>query len=420
MFLLLGPAKTAVKISIQNLLLSKMRSFLTILGIIIGVAAVIIIFAVGQSAQKLILDQIKGVGSNLIGILPGASDENGPPAAALGISVTTLTYDDLEAIRDFKTIPEVETGAGYVLGTETVSWDNTKLSASFVGTTASYVQVEEAEVARGRFLKEDEEKNLSRIAVLGYKVSQDIFKGEDPLGKRIKIKDQRFEVIGILKEKSSGGFGSSNQDDTIFIPLKTAQKLILGINHLGFIRLKARNTQDIDRAKTEAATILRDRHDIEDPSQDDFSIRDQAAALEILTKVTDVLRYFLLAVGSIALLVGGIGIMNIMLIAVNQRIREVGLRKALGARSSDIIFQFLIESAAVSLLGGTIGIIIGVSVSFLAAIIIRSLGYEWQFIISPVSLVATTAISIAVGLTFGLYPARKAAKISPMEALRYE
>ncbi|MFA6160333.1 MAG: ABC transporter permease [Parcubacteria group bacterium] len=409
-----------IKISLKYLLAAKFRSFLTILGIIIGVASVIIIMAIGQSAQALILDQITGIGSNLIGVLPGASDENGPPATAMGISITTLKYDDLKVLRNGKDVPEVTDGAGYVLGTATTEYDGTNLNASFQGATASYVNVENAKVAEGRFISEDEETNMSRVAVIGFNLKEDLFGGDDPLNKVIKIKDQNFTVVGVLEERGSSGFGVSSQDDTVFVPLKTAQKLLLGIDHLGFIRLKVRDASLISLAKENIARTLRESHDIDDPANDDFSVRDMASAVEIVTKVTNVLRYFLLAIGTISLIVGGVGIMNIMLLAVNQRIREVGLRKAVGAKNSDVWTQFIIESVFISFLGGVIGIIIGIAISGLAAIIIQSLQYVWPFIISWQSIVSAIGISFAIGIIFGIYPAGKASRISPMEALRYE
>ena len=409
-----------IKISFKNLMAAKFRSFLTMLGIIIGVASVIIIFAVGQSAQELILDQIRGVGSNLIGVLPGASDEKGPPASAMGIVVTTLKYDDLLELKKPKNVTGVEAAAGYLMGTATLKNNDEETGVSFTGTTADYLEVESTEVEKGRFISEDEEINLSRVAVLGASLSKDIFGEVEPLGKKIKIKDYDFSVIGVLEERTSAGFGVSSQDETVFVPLFTAQKLLLGINHLGYIRLKVDSEENIAIAKADVANVLRNQHDIDDPEDDDFSVRDWASAIEIISTVTDAMRYFLLAVGTISLIVGGVGVMNVMLIAVNQRINEVGLRKAVGAKNSDVMIQFLIESATISFVGGVWGIIFGIAVSYLASVIINSLGYDWKFIISPISILVAVSVSVLIGIFFGLYPARKASKISPMEALRYE
>lgn len=410
------------KISYKNLMSSKLRSFLTILGIIIGVASVIVIMAIGRSAQALIISQITDIGSNLVVILPGGAEEDGPPAAVFGITTTTLTHDDLNYIKNKRSTLDIEDAAGYVSGTTSISNSESgiDMNSSFNGVTASYINVENAEVEEGRFFNEEEEKNLSRVVVLGNKIAKDLFEEKNPLNKKIKINDQNFKVIGVFKERGSGVFGAGGQDDVLFIPLKTSQKLILGINHLGFIRIKVKENGSINSVKTKLATILRDRHNIDNPEDDDFSIRDQASALETIEKITNVLRYFLLVVGSISLLVGGVGIMNIMLITVSQRVKEIGLRKAVGAKREDVLIQFLIESATVSLIGGVIGIIFGLIISFLAALAMQASGYDWQFLISPWSIVVAVLVSISIGIVFGIYPAKKASKISPMEALRYE
>ena len=399
---------------------AKFRSFLTILGVIIGVAAVIIIFAVGRSAQELILDQIRGIGSNLVAVMPGASNENGPPAAAMGITITSLKYDDLEEIRKRKNIPQLESAAGYVSGTSIVKYREEEMAVSFTGATASYIEVEDAEVYKGRFFSKEEEKNFSRVAVLGFQVARDLFGDSNPIGRKIKLSDYKFTIVGVLEERGSAAFGVSSQNDSVFIPLFTAQKLILGINHLAYIRAKVDTVENIPLAKNNIKNILRNQHDIDNPEDDDFSVRDQASAVEVIGNVTDALRYFLLAVGTISLIVGGVGIMNVMLIAVNQRIKEVGLRKAVGARDRDVMIQFLIESAFISFLGGSIGIIFGVATSFLISVIVKSIGYDWQFLISIESILVAVSVSIFIGLVFGIYPARKASQISPMEALRYE
>ena len=410
-----------VRISYRNLMANKFRSFLTILGIVIGVGAVIVIMAVGQSAQNLILDQVKGIGSNLVGVLPGASDEKGPPAQALGIVVTTLKYDDFLALINKKNVPEVELGSAYVQGTETTTYGGKDFSLSLMGVTHNYLDVENIEINDGRFFTPDEDTNMSRVAVLGATAKTDLFGTADALNKKIKIKDESFTVVGVLKEKGTSGFGVSGPDDSVILPLKTAQKIILGIDYLSFVRLKVESVDEIGSAKENITKTMRIQHDIKNSADDDFSVRDTASALSMLTNITDVLRYFLLAVGSISLLVGGVGIMNIMLISVNQRIREVGLRKAVGAKNSTIMLQFLIESATITLAGGLVGIAGGVLMAFLISIIVTNVfGYDWAFIILPQSILVATFVSIAIGFIFGIYPARKASRISPMEALRYE
>lgn len=409
-----------VRIAFGNIMAAKIRSFLTILGIIIGVGAVILIAAIGQSAQALILDQIQGIGSNLVVVLPGASNEEGPPAAVLGIETTTLKYEDLQEIRKERNVPGIEEAAGYIGGVASFSYKNDSNIFSFVGVTAGYPKVEDVSIEEGRFFTESEERDFSRVAVLGSKVKEEFFPNQNPVGEKIKIKEQYFEIIGILGERGSTGFGVTSQDDSVYIPLRTAQKVIMGVNHLGYIRMKVKNSSLISEVKENVTEVLRDRHDIDDPKNDDFSVRDQSSALETISQVTDVLRYFLLAIGSIALIAGGIGIMNIMLISVTQRIREVGLRKAVGAKKRDIFIQFIIESATISFLGGILGIILGVFFAYLISLVAGLLNYEWEFIVSWQSILVASTISILIGIIFGLYPASKASKVPPMEALRYE
>ncbi len=410
-----------IKISYKNLTAAKFRSFLTMLGVIIGVGSVILIMAIGQSAQELILDQVKGLGTNLIGIIPGASSsDTSPPAAVMGITITTLTYDDLEALRNPRKVPEVINGSGYVIGSDTVSYQGQEEARSFMGATASYVEVQTAEVERGRFFTPEEETNLSKIAVLGNQLAKDFFGNDDPLGKTIKIKDQNFTIVGIFKKRGAIAFGAINQDESVFVPLRTAQKILLGINHLSVVHLKVKSAELIPSAIANTKTTLRERHNIKDPDKDDFSVRNQASAMEMVTNITNILRYFLLIIGTVSLVVGGVGIMNVMLIAVNQRVREVGLRKAVGAKNSEITLQFLIESATISSLGGMIGILVGIFLSFLASVIIQALKYHWPFIISPSSVIIAFGVSFLIGIFFGIYPAYKASRISPMEALRYE
>jgi len=362
---------------------------------------------------------VKGVGSNLIGVLPGASEESGPPASALGVVITTLKYGDLKALLQKNNVPNVTDGAGYISGNETVQYEERDKNFTFQGTTASYVDVENAEIESGRFFTENEEAGLARLAVLGSGAAADLFgDAQVAVGKKIKIGDQRFEVIGVLKERGSTAF--SNQDSTVFMPLFTAQKIMLGVDYLNFIRLKADSEENIDRAKADVIATLRERHDIKKAGDEDFSVRDQKAGLEAITRVTGAIKYFLTAIAAISLLVGGVGIMNTMLISVNQRIQEVGLRKALGAKKSAIMLQFLIESAVTTFIGGAVGIIGGIALAALAAFIIQKLGYHWPFIVTFSSIVLAVLISGLIGIFFGLYPARKAAKLDITEALRYE
>lgn len=407
-----------LKISYKNLMAAKFRSFLTILGIIIGVASVIIIMAVGQSAQALILNQVAGLGSNLIGVIPGAQVGNGPPSAVLGVVTTTLKNADLAAVLDKNNVPEAVDAAGYVSGVATATYQGTSIDTSYQGVSASFPNVESAAIGSGRFFTSDEDQSLARVAVLGSSTAANLFGNTDPLGKTITLKNTNFNVIGVMKPRGSVAF--TNSDDLIYVPLDTAQKLLLGINYLNFMRVKIDSTANLTQATADIKTTLQRQHQIKNPADDDFSVQNTAQAVSTITTITNVIKYFLAGIAAISLLVGGIGIMNIMLITVQQRIREVGLRKAVGARNGHIVTQFLIESIFITFTGGVLGIVLGALITFLAALIINALGYTWQFIVPLSAILLGTSISIIIGLIFGLYPAMKASRISPIEALRYE
>lgn len=406
----------SMKMAWKNLSASKFRTFLTILGIVIGIASVILVMSVGASAQELILGQIRAVGSNLIGVLPGASEEDGPPASAFGVVTTTLTMNDMLAVA--KQNPHIASISGYVSGSSMISYKNESFSMTYQGVSAELPLVEKIDIAKGRFFRADENDGLARVVVIGSDRAVDLFGDEDPLGKSISFGDLKFSVIGVLEKRGSSGF--TNPDQIVYIPLATAQKLLLGIDYINRGRIKVDKEENIAIVSESMRTILRERHKLKGDKQDDFSVRNTADAITILTNVTNALKYFLTFVAGISLFVGGIGIMNIMLIALKQRIREVGLRKALGARNSDIQFQFLVESVFISLAGGILGFLLGVGLTFIAALIIQKLGYEWTFILTLQSAGVALVVVLLIGIFFGLYPAKKAAQVSPMEALRYE
>lgn len=389
------------------------------LGIIIGVGAVIIIMAVGAGAQSLILAQVKSLGTNLIGVMPGKSEE-GPPTAAMGIVITTLVYDDVLALRKSSNVPNIVEVVGFTKETGTVSWGANSYDTNLSGTTIGYLEVEGGEVGRGRFFSEDEERNMAKVAVLGSTVKDELFGDSEAVGQRVKIKKHYFEVIGVMKERGTVAF--QDYDDQILLPLKTMQKLIAGVNHLGLIRAKVDHEDNMEQAMADIQMTLRDQHDITDQSGegDDFTVRSAAEALNMITTITNALRYFLAAMAALSLLVGGIGIMNIMLVSVNERTREIGLRKAVGANNFNIMSQFLMEAVSVTLIGGITGIIGGSILSFIIATGAKFLGYDWAFIITPMSVILAVSVSTMIGLIFGLYPARKASRLEPVEALRYE
>ncbi len=388
------------------------------LGIIIGVAGVIVILSVGAGAQSLIFNQVDSLGSNIIGITPGASDEDGPPASAMGVTVTTLKYSDLEKILDDPTLNDIVAGAGYVRGMATAQWQDRSLDLTYVGTSPGYVEVEGASLAAGRFFTDSEDKSLAAVAVIGQQVAEELFGSTDPLNQKIKLRRESFRVIGVLAERGATVFG--NPDEQIFIPLQTAQKLLLNINYLNYLRFQVGDDQAVEPTIKQLEAVLRDYHDIDAVEPSDFSVRSQAQALDILRSVTDALTFFLAAIAGIALLVGGVGIMNIMLVSVTERTAEIGLRKAVGARPRALIYQFLIEAVVVTVLGGLIGVLLGALIAGLVSLVANYLGYYWEFIVSWQSILISLVISASVGIIFGIYPAIRAARLNPVEALHYE
>jgi putative ABC transport system permease protein len=412
--------RQSIKTSSSALRANKGRSFLTMLGIIIGVAAVILIMSVGAGAQSLILSQVKSLGSNLVGVLPGKSDKNGPPASVLGVVITTLKYGDAEALLDKNRFPHIVSDVAYTKSFGTLTWQGASYDTNLSGSTVGYLTTEGGQVSAGRFFTKDEEKNLSRIVVLGSTVQKELFGNSDPIGQRIKINNKSYEVIGTMKERGTVAF--QNYDDQVFIPIMTVQKLIAGVDNLGLIRIKIDDQSNINDTIKEIEILLRERHDIADQSgnNDDFTVQNAANAITLLTTITNSLRFFLAAIAALSLVVGGIGIMNIMLVAVTERTREIGLRKAVGASNRQIANQFLLEAVIVTSLGGLIGIVSGSITAYIVAVVAVYLKYAWEFSISGISIFLAVVVSIAIGIIFGLFPAIKASRLSPIEALRHE
>lgn len=401
--------------SIRALKANRNRTFLTILGIVIGISSVIIIMSVGAGAQSLLFNQFASVGTNMIGVMPGYADEKGPPASAMGVTITTLKNSDAEALKKIKGVTAV---TAYVRGVDTVQYQSQKMDTNFSGVTADYQLAEKAEIELGSFFDEGQDREMMRVAVLGYEVWQELFNGDNPLGEHIKIKNESFDVIGVLKKRGTQTF--ENKDDMVFVPLTTAQKLLLGIEHVSSIRVAVINDSEVPAVLEEIKSILRERHEIGQGVSDDFTARAAIQGLDALKQVTNALKFFLAGMAAISLIVGGVGIMNIMLVAVNERTREIGLRKAIGATESNIQAQFLIEAATVTILGGLIGIIFGFLISALVAGAAKYLGYDWDLVVTIPSILMGLGVAGAVGILFGWYPARKAAGLEPVEALRHE
>lgn len=404
-----------VKLAIRGLFLNKMRAFLTVLGVIIGVSGIIVIVSVGNGAESLIVNQVKSVGSNLIGVLPGSSEEGEPPAALYGIVITTLKTDDILATKD---IPHVEAVSGYNKAIEDVWYQSRKTQTTINGVFADYPIVEDTVVEEGRFFSEAEDAGLAKVVIIGSAVKTDLFGATDPIGKKIKIHNQNFRVIGVFEERGVTAF--ANNDSHVFIPARTMQKLVLGINHISMARIKVDEAQYVDQTVDAVRATIRSRHGITDPADDDFLVQSQTQGLNTLKNVTGSIKVFLAAIAFIALIVGGIGIMNVMYIAVTERTHEIGLRKALGAKQTDILRQFLTEAVVITGVGGVIGIVIGVIVSLLVAIVIQYLGYSWDFIVTFDSILYASLIIAGIGIAFGYAPAKKAASFNAIDALRYE
>jgi len=388
------------------------------LGIIIGVAAVILIMSLGAGAQSLILSQLDGFGGDLIGILPGKSDEKGPPASVFGLKITTLTTNDAEALKNKNNVSHLLGVVSYYNSSEIFSYQDINYSSDLNGINGDYLLVETSKVDRGRFFTSEELDSNLRLVVLGSQVARELFANSDPLGKKIKVRNKSVTVIGVMEERGQVGF--SNYDNLVLAPLSFVQKDIAGVNYLSAIRVKVDSSDNVDESLLMIKDTLRERHDIDNPEDDDFSVRSFKDALDLVVTITDALRYFLAAMAAISLIVGGIGIMNIMLVSVTERTREIGLRKALGATRRQVLNQFLFEAIALTLVGGIIGLFIGTMFSYLISIVIRLLDYNWDFVISISSVLVAIGISIIIGIIFGYYPAKRASDLSPIEALRYE
>lgn len=421
-----------VKMAIRGLLARKGRSILTMLGIVIGVAGVIIIISLGAGAQSLVLGQVNKLGSNLLSIQPGKSDTSGPPAQAFGIIITTLTNDDAKALRNSSQIPHIVAVNANVRGTATVTWQNKTIDTNFLGTDSGYEDGVDFSLREGQFMDKASLDSGGNVVVLGSTVADLLFKdsGVSPIGQVIKVKNSAIvnsknvslgvplRVTGVISPRGSAFF--QDQDDQIFLPLSIGQSQLLGIRHLQMIGIKVDASENIDQTIEDISRVLKQRHHILSDEDVDFTVRNQATAVGILTTITDALSLFLTSMAAVALVVGGIGILNIMLVTVAERTREIGLRKAVGATNGDIMKQFLIEAGTLTSIGGVVGIIVGIILSYLMAVLMRYLGYDWDFVISIQSIVLAIGVSILTGVVFGLFPSYKAGKLNPIDALRYE
>ncbi|MFA5020714.1 MAG: ABC transporter permease [Patescibacteria group bacterium] len=407
-----------LNIAAKSLLNNKARTALTILGIVIGIAAVIIVMSAGESLKGLVVGQLDSFGSNVIQIevkVPTASNTSVENAAgqAQGIQITTLKLKDAEAIGR---LPNIGNYYAAIMDSEIVSYQNEAKSVTIIGATPGYAEIGTARVDRGRFYTEEEDNELARVAVLGSGVAGKLFGNQDPLGQEIKMGSTKFRIIGVMAEQG-GSFGISF-DDMILTPLQTLQKIIMGIDHLQWITAEMIETAKDAQTVEDISYLLRASHQIEDTNKEDFSVTTMAEAKEMIDTIFNGITLLLIAIAGISLLVGGVGIMNIMYVSVTERTFEIGLRKAVGAPKKAILWQFLLEAMILTVSGGIFGIAFGIAFSYLISYIAGRFGFDWAFILPPQSIIIAFGFSAVVGLVFGYYPASQAAKMDPIEALR--
>jgi putative ABC transport system permease protein len=405
----------STRIAVRALRVNKLRSALTMLGIVIGVGAVITMVAVGAGAQARVAEQIQSLGSNMIVVLSGSVTSGG---VRLGSgSQLTITEEDAWAIQ--REIPLVEAAAPTVRGNAQIVYGNLNWATSIQGVTPEYFVARDWPVASGKALSQEDVDGATKVALLGETVAINLFGDSEPVGDVIRIKNVPFTVIGVLDRKGQSTYGQ-DQDDTILIPLSTAKKKVIGVSQanarsVGSISVKVREAAMMHAAEDEIRGLLRQRHRLQTYQDDDFWIRNLSEVLESQEASSRVLTMLLAAIASVSLVVGGIGIMNIMLVSVTERTREIGLRMAVGARGKDILMQFLVEAVTLSLIGGAVGIAFGLVGTYAIAYFAG-----WRTLVDPTAIVVAFGFAAAVGIFFGFYPARKAAGLDPIEALRYE
>ena len=393
----------------SSLIANKMRSLLTMLGIIIGVAAVIALVSIGYGVRQQITESISSLGSNLLMVYPGAPRTPGVrPVAGAN---KTIKLSDYEAISKMDSVQAASPVAAnsYLTVYMSKNWTTT-----VNGANADFQYVNNWTMKSGRFITDSQIERRERVAVIGATVAKNLFGNEDPIGKDIRIHKNSFKIVGVLDEKGSGAMGN-DQDDVIVVPYTTMMERVMGVDYLRMIYIQAKEGQDLERVQADIENILRVRHGIKNPDLDDFNVNNMASIMKAVEENTATMTLFLGAVAAISLLVGGIGIMNIMLVSVTERTREIGVRKALGATYRTIITQFLIEAIVISLVGGAIGIVVGIGASQLIATVAKL-----KTVVTTGPILLSFGFSMTIGLVFGLYPARKAAKLNPIDALHYE
>lgn len=406
---------SAMRVAFRALQVNKARSALTMLGIVIGVAAVIATVAVGSGATQRIQQQIASIGSNMIIVIPGSLTSSGMRMGT-GAAVTLSEADARELALQ---CPNIAIVAPVVRGGSQLVYENANWASITMGVTPEFLGIRDLSIAKGAAFTQHDVDAATKVVVLGQTVAENLFGDLDPIGKTIRVKKVPFSVVGVLARKGQSPTGQ-DQDDIVLIPISTAKRKVLGIKSanadaVDSIMLQAASNQQIGAAQDEAQALLRQRHHLQAGQDDDFSIRNMQEIFAAQESSSRVMSLMLAAVASVSLIVGGIGIMNIMLVSVRERTREIGLRQAVGAKTRDILTQFLVEAATLSVAGGIVGIVLGVGASFLVSRLAN-----WQTVIGPGAVLLAVFFSALVGISFGYYPARKAAYLDPIEALRYE
>jgi len=412
--------REAFKIAIRALKINKGRSLLTILGIVIGIAAVLVVMSAGNSIQNFVFAEMDSFGSDIVQTeikIPSTKHTSSENATSMvqGVVITSLKLSDQDAILK---LPNIKKSYAAFLGQEVLSWEDKVKSSMVMAASASLAEIDSSKVDTGRFFTKEEDDSLARVVVLGSKMKEKLFGQSDAIGQNIKIRKTNFKVVGTVK--SNGGSFFIDRDQMVYIPIQTAQKLLWGIDHVSFIASEMKDPSKDEETVADINELLRERHNITDPDKDDFAVTSMDDAKDMLGTILGGVELLLIALAGISLVVGGVGIMNIMYVSVSERTFEIGLRKALGAKYKDIMQQFLTEAVVVTFLGGLVGVIMGIILNYLVFILASSKGLTWELSLPFSALFTSLSFAVILGLVFGLFPAKKAALLEPINALRQE